>query len=99
MFARDVKKTLHSTSHCIPSDLSRPASRWTRAAYMQQMRYINRTGGSAALVSVTDGVVNGCLCSRPDGFHRLGARKAFGWLMLLWDTLLPLAPLPRPQSR
>ena len=96
MFARDVKKTPHSTSHCIPSDLSRPASRWTRAAYMQQMRYINRTGGSAALVSVTDGVVNGCLCSRPDGLHRLGARKAFGWLMLLWDTLLPLAPLPRP---
>ena len=96
MFARDVKKTPHSTSHCIPSDLSRPASRWTRAAYMQQMRYINRTGGIAALVSVTDGVVNGCLCSRPDGLHRLCARKAFGWLMLLWDTLLPLAPLPRP---
>ena len=91
-----IKNTLHSTSHCIPSDLSTPASRWTRAAYTQQMRYINRTGGSAALISVTDGVVNGCLCSKTDVFYVLGARKAFGWLMLLWDTLLPLAPLPRP---
>ena len=88
-------RTLHSSSRCIRSDLSTPASRWTRAAYTQQMRYINRTGGSAALISVADGMVEGCLCSKPAPYA-LTARMAFAWLMQLWDALLPLAPLPRP---
>ena len=59
------------------------------------MRYINRTGESAALISVADGMVEGCLCSKP-ALSALTARMAFGWLMELWDALLPLAPLPRP---
>ena len=88
-------RTLHSSSRCIRSDLSTPASRWTRAAYTQQMRYINRTGGSAALISVANGMVEGCLCSKPAPYA-LTARMAFAWLMQLWDALLPLAPLPRP---
>lgn len=90
-----ARRTLHSSSHCIRHNLSTPASRWTRDAYMRQMRYINRTGGSAALISVADGVVNGCLCSKP-AMYAWCARRSFGWLMQLWDDLLPLVPLPRP---